>query len=212
MQFLIDKVASEVERKQQLHPEFVRGQLLTPLTGYSDWGKEYAIDNGAFSRFPKDRWCRLLWRQRSYGDESLARCLFVTCPDVVASARRTLEIWKYRELFLDRMPEYGPKLALVAQDGLEDLDIPWSEFSWLFVGGGDPWKDSRSSRDIVKTAKILGKFVHVGRVNTKRRFELFADLDCDTCDGSGVAMYDHMLNDIAAVDNRPTLFGENDAG
>lgn len=81
----------------------------------------------------------------------------------------------------------------------------------VFIGGGDPWKDSKASLDIVKTAKTLGKHVHVGRVNTAKRFKLFAEAGADTCDGSGVAMYDHMLDDIAeALSKEPerTLWDE----
>lgn len=88
------------------------------------------------------------------------------------------------------------KLAFVAQDGIENMEIPWDEMSCLFVGGKDPWKDSQSAADIVRTAKTLGLWVHVGRVNTPKRFEHFLQLGADTCDGSGVAMYDHMLEKI----------------
>jgi hypothetical protein len=41
----------------------------------------------------------------------------------------------------------------------------------------------------VKSAVILGKHVHIGRVNTQERYELFANLGAHTCDGSGVARY-----------------------
>lgn len=187
----------------------IRGQLITPLTAYADAGGEYAMDNGAFSGLDRQKFWRLLMRQRSYGPDTLERCLFVACPDIVGSGRRTLEIWKRRESFITDCPEYLDKFALVAQDGMEDMDIPWNDFRWLFVGGGDPWKDSRASRDIVKTAKALGKSVHVGRVNEIRRYRLFAELGCDTCDGSGVAMYDHMLEVIQkalAEPEPPTLF------
>jgi hypothetical protein len=46
-------------------------------------------------------------------------------------------------------------------------------------------------------------------VNTLKRYKLFADAGADTCDGSGVAMYDHMLDDIAkglSKKPEPTLF------
>ncbi len=41
-----------------------------------------------------------------------------------------------------------------------------------------------------------GYHVHIGRVNTKKRFSLYEQLGADTCDGSGIAMYDHMLEQI----------------
>ena len=49
---------------------------------------------------------------------------------------------------------------------------------------------------IIKTAKILGKQVHVGRVNTYKRYRRFSVLGCDTCVGSGVSRYDNMLQNI----------------
>jgi hypothetical protein len=90
---------------------------------------------------------------------------------------------------------------------MEDLEIPWDEMNAIFIGGGDPWKDSKASQDIVKTAVTLGVWVHVGRVNTPRRFELFDELGADSCDGSGIAMYDHMLEKIERRNEpRPSLF------
>lgn len=189
MKFLIDKSKEHVVRKMSLHPDFVSGQLLTPLTRYANAGVTFAIDNGAFSRFDSKSFAGLLRRNEAFRE----MCLFVTIPDVVGSGRRTLEVWRRRGAFCQHWP-----FALVAQDGCEDLDIPWDELDCLFIGGRDPWKDSQASLDLVKTAKILGKHVHVGRVNTHRRFDLFSSIGADTCDGSGVAMYDHMLEKIAA--------------
>lgn len=174
----------------------VLGQLMTPLTGYRDWGGTYAIDNGAFSRFPAEKFKRLIERQVSGGQETLQRCLFVTCPDIVGNAKRTMEIWKQRELFCCGVPHFINRMALVAQNGIENMDIPWTEFRTIFIGGRDPWKDSKTVSDIVKTAKCLGIWVHVGRVNSPKRFEHFFQLGADSCDGSGVARYDHMLQNI----------------
>lgn len=202
MKFLIDLSPKALARKIGLHPSLIAGQLLTPLTRYSNAGGVFAIDNGAFSGFNRDGFAALLKREIPNRD----RCLFVTVPDVVAAGRRTLEIWKYRHSIVKDWP-----LALVAQDGMEDLEIPWNELTAIFIGGGDPWKDSKAAIDIVKTAKTLGKHVHVGRVNTIKRFKLFAAVGADTCDGSGVAMYDHMLDDIARELSKqplPTLFDE----
>lgn len=200
MKFLIDKSPKHVERKMGLHPSLVAGQLLTPLTRYKNAGGVFAIDNGAFSGFDRNGFAALLLREQV----NQGKCLFVTVPDVVGAGRRTLEIWRHRETIVKDWP-----LALVAQDGMEDLDIPWAEMAAVFIGGGDPWKDSKASLDIVKTAKTLGKHVHVGRVNTAKRFKLFASVGADTCDGSGVAMYDHMLDDIAKALSKqpePSLF------
>jgi len=202
MKFLIDTQQDTLRRRMQAS-ELILGQLLTPLTGYSDWGGIYAIDNGAFSGFPAEKFQRLLERQGS----RKADCLFVTCPDIVGAGQRSLELFKRRRLWI---PE-GWKVALVIQDGMEDLEIPWDELDAIFVGGGDPWKDSKAAADIVKTATILKKWKHVGRVNTPRRFEHFVQLGADSCDGSGVAMYDHMLQKIERRNEpEPSLFNECD--
>lgn len=189
MKFLID-TQQDTLRKRMETSSLILGQLLTPLTGYSDWGGIYAIDNGAFSGFDKVKFCRLLKRQEARRSD----CLFVTVPDLVGAGRRTVELFRHRLEVLPELAEWP--VALVVQDGIEDADIPWSELAAIFVGGKDPWKDSAAAADVVKTAKILGKWSHVGRVNTPRRFDHFSEIGADSCDGSGIAMYDHMLHKI----------------
>ena len=205
MQYLIDKSPKDVERKQQLHPSLVTGQLLTPLTRYRNAKKRFGVDNGCFKRFDLKSFKSLIERE----ENNMEQCLFVTVPDIVASARRTMEIWKRRFELLPFLRCW--RLALVIQDGMEDLEIPWDDLHAVFLGGGDPWKDSQAAKDIIKTAKILNKHTHIGRVNTIKRYKSFSDIGADTCDGSGVSMYDHMLEDIAAGLSKkpePTLFDE----
>lgn len=123
-----------------------------------------------------------------------SRCLFAVCPDIVGNAKRTLEIFHHQDHWLrDLWPP-----ALVAQNGMEDLEIPWHDLQCLFIGGVDPWEDSDAVADLVREAKLRGKWVHVGRVNTPERFEHFLRLGADSCDGSGVSRYDHMLAAIEA--------------
>jgi hypothetical protein len=61
---------------------------------------------------------------------------------------------------------------------------------------GMRWKDSEYAQSLVKSAKERRKHAHVGRVNEIERFSLFDSLGADTCDGSGIARYDHMLHKI----------------
>lgn len=202
MKFLLDGPTQRIKRKEN-HP-LVAGQLLTPLTGYSNWGGVFAIDNGAFSCFNHAKFLRLLQREQANVD----KCLFVAMPDIVGSGRRTLEIWFRREMF--QVPSCFP-LALVAQDGIEDLDIPWGTFKTLFIGGCDPWKDSKAACDLVKTAKMMGVHVHIGRVNQPERYELFAALGADTCDGSGISREmggDRQFKNIVASLDKPSLFDQ----
>ena len=189
MKYLLDSSESTISNR---FCDLVAGQLLTPLTNYKNWGGVFAMDNGGFSGFDAVRFSKMIDRNRTNAE----RCLFVVVPDVVANARRTLELFKLRHE-MAWIPSLFP-IALVAQDGIESLDIPWTEFQAIFIGGGDPWKDSSHAKDVVRTAKILGKHVHVGRVNTPKRFKVFHELGADTCDGTGVVKYSDMLEKIKA--------------
>ena len=186
MKFLIDHAPGRVIQLRDLYPEIVCGQLMTPLTKYADASMEFGIDNGAYSSFHHGRFRALLKRRGPVRE----RCKFVAVPDVVGNGRRTLEVFRHFE-GLDDWP-----LALVLQDGVEDLDIPWQEIAAIFVGGTTHFKMSQAASDLVKAAGLLEKHIHVGRVNTPDRWKHFADLGAHTCDGSGASRYDWMIKEI----------------
>jgi hypothetical protein len=143
------------------------GWLLSPkrtmtITGLH--GLPYAVDNDCFTQpFNPDRYHHTLARlARAHGTTN---ALFATAPDVFGDAQRTLDLslpW------LPRIRAAGFPAALVAQDGLEDLDIDWSQFDAIFIGGTTAWKLSQAA-DIIRTAKELGKWTHIGRVNSVHR-------------------------------------------
>lgn len=166
------------------------GQLLTPLTRYRlrDQLRPWAIDNGAFAKFDAKAFRSLLKREiLGQGD-----CLFVTVPDVVGSARRTLEVFDH---WSPQLP--GWKLALACQDGQEHLPIPWARIAAVFIGGSTNWKCGPHATHVIKAAQAMGKWVHVGRVNDPGRFEHFDKLGVDSIDGTGLARYSHMREAIA---------------
>jgi len=166
------------------------GQLLTPLTRYTlrDHARPWAIDNGAFSSFDAEAFKSLLERERHHYQD----CLFVALPDVVGSARRTLEVFEHWKIKIA-----GWRPALVCQDGQENLPIPWSGIAAVFIGGSTAWKCSDHAIHIIKAAQLLGKWVHVGRVNHPERFKHFEQLGVDSIDGTGIARYTHMRLAIA---------------
>lgn len=205
VKFLIDKSVSVVETKMEGYPELIAGQLQTPLSRYAPSSELlFAIDNGAFANFRREGWFRLLAKLEQYKHN----CLFVTMPDIVGSAIRTEEL--FFQITQDpRVHPFNKQWAYVAQDGVENRSIPWNAVRYLFIGGTDNFKDSKAAYDVAKTAIAMGCPVHVGRVNTPKRYLKYADLGCDTCDGNGVGQYDHMLEKIAtAISDRghPTLF------
>lgn len=174
------------------------GQLLTPLTRYRlrDPARPWAIDNGGYSGLDIEAFNTLLERERHHCE----RCLFVTVPDIVGSARRTLELFDHWKGKLG-----GWKLALACQDGQEHLTIPWSEIEAVFIGGTTNWKGSDHASQIVRCAKAMGKWVHIGRINHGSRWDHFAKLGADSADGTGIARYSHMREAIADRDRQGAL-------
>lgn len=171
------------------------GQLLTPLTRYRlrEPDRPWAIDNGGFKELDIPALKALLAREAHHKE----KCLFVCAPDIVGSAQRTLELFQWFRPNLEGWP-----VALVCQDGQETLPIPWDDIAAVFIGGSTYWKCSESVTQIVRTAKVLGKWVHVGRVNDPERWKHFEALEADSGDGTGIGRYTHMRQAIAARHNQ----------
>jgi hypothetical protein len=100
---------------------------------------------------------------------------------VVADAPATLA---RSRPWLPRIRALGYPAALVAQDGQESLPVPWDEFDVLFIGGSTAWKLGPQARRLLAEAKAHGKHVHMGRVNSERRYEYARAIGCDSADGT----------------------------
>jgi hypothetical protein len=113
-----------------------------------------------------------------------ARTRFAVAPDVVGDAAATLA---RSAPWLPRIRGLGMAAALVAQDGLQDLAVPWDAFDVLFIGGSTAWKLGRHARAVVAAAKARGKWVHMGRVNSLQRLRYAQGIGCDSADGTFIA-------------------------
>lgn len=174
--------------------DFDFGQLRTPLTQYAPANVPWALDNGCFKAFDRARWLRMLDEaERVMWEVDGSRPLFVTLPDIVCDAQRTIELFEAFKLRTNEFPR-----ALVLQNGIERVRIPWDDVAAVFIGGDDSFKYSPHAMSAAKTAKMLGKWVHVGRVNTAARVRNWIGL-ADSIDGSGSSRFDHMLEDVLAV-------------
>ena len=161
--------------------------MLTEQLGYIDTprqgnvrpeGVTWCADNGAFSdRFNEADW----WRFLVENAHAASTCAFAVAPDVVGDAWRTMI--RSRPWFA-KIRALGYPVALVAQDGLEHQPIPWHDFDVLFIGGSTEWKLGPEARVIVADAKSRGKRVHMGRVNSERRFRYAKAIGCDSVDGT----------------------------
>jgi hypothetical protein len=187
------------------------GHLVTPKNRNSiesllSTGLSWAVDNGAFSGFDPESFRRLLGRVRGR-----PRLLWVACPDVVGDCHGTLASF---EQWQGEVAEAGP-VAFVAQNGQERLSLPWDRFDCLFIGGSKEcagcrfvrpkesrddhcphcgrelteWKLSNAAWDLGQEAKRRRKWLHLGRVNSRRRLRYAWSMNADSTDGSSASMF-----------------------
>jgi|DEB0MinimDraft_6_1074348.scaffolds.fasta_scaffold66030_2 hypothetical protein len=167
-------------------------QLRTPLTQYkTNKNLNYILDNGCFSNFKEKTWLKMV-KQAILDDN----CLFFTLPDEVGSHKKTLELFKLWQLYLENELKFSQKLIIkksgfVLQDGATIDTIPFDKISSIFLGGTTQFKMSLQALKILQKAKSLNKYIHIGRVNTISRAVKFHGL-ADSIDGSGLSKYKFM--------------------
>lgn len=112
--------------------------------------------------------------------------MFVCAPDVVGDSEATFQLW---DEWYHRIAEYGYPVGLVTQDGMTVHDIPWVQVDAIFIGGTDKWKLSDRSREIADECKRLGKWLHMGRVNTRNRVATAKKWNVDSIDGTATSRF-----------------------
>lgn len=155
------------------------GVLITPRCNYTiEPGWRFAADNGCFQKtWSADEWAS--WVPTVGSD-----ALFAAVPDVVGDWRSTRKRW---DEYVGVVVDAGLTPAFVLQDGQPLTSVPWSTAGALFIGGSTEFKLSPQAHAIVNEAKIRGKWVHMGRVNSFKRLRLAADWGCDSADGTFLA-------------------------
>lgn len=157
----------------------VLGFIDTPLQGNRrPDGVTWVADNGCFGKgFDEQRW----WRWLQDNAHAAAGCVFAVAPDVVGDAEATLE---RSRPWLPKIRALGYPAAFVLQDGQQDLPVPWDEFDVAFIGGSTGWKLGPHARSLTVEAQRRGKHVHMGRVNSLRRYRYAEAIGCDSVDGT----------------------------
>jgi hypothetical protein len=85
-------------------------------------------------------------------------------------------------------------LAFAAQDGQESLPLP-DEADWIFIAGSTDWKLSAVAAEVMVRPWDAGKFIHIGRVNSQKRYRYFhrlaeqLDIDIVSCDGTAARFH-----------------------
>lgn len=166
---------------QANHPQ--TGFIATPASDRPSVSSElrglyWCADNGCFAdKFDETKW----WAWLSGKDPK--ECLFAVAPDVVGDHQATLT----RSLpWLPKIQSLGFPAAFVIQDGAEIDTVPWDACDAIFIGGTTEFKLSDTALGIIREGKKRGKWVHIGRVNSRRRFLRFAGI-ADSCDGTFLA-------------------------
>lgn len=184
-------LSGAVRKAIQDYPDM--GFMMTPNMGnrpdlsVTPW----AADTGCFSSrtpFRLDKYLSWLVSMVPYRDT----CLFATAPDVVPmhlddpSGAASLT-WARSKYTLPVIRALGFAAALVAQNGLEDMVVPWDDLDALFVGGTTDWKLSPVCASLVDEAKRRHKYVHMGRVNSFKRLRYAYEIGCDSADGTFIS-------------------------
>ncbi len=174
-------------------------------------GVPYAMDNDCFVRFNRRAYEPFL--ERFQGVQPAP--LWVTAPDVFGNAAATLEQFEQWEPVLHGR---GYPVALVAQDGLDRLTVPWERIEALFLGASNAWRFGDAAVSLMVEARRRGKWLHIGRVNSLDRMEWCARMGADSIDGSGFSRFGKLIKPgcrwlkraVWLAGHQPLLFqGEN---
>jgi hypothetical protein len=139
----------------------------------------WCADNGRFGKGWPGRATYLKWLA---AHEYMAdRCQFVLLPDVPFDMARSLDC---SASYIADVAALGFPVALALQNGAENMNLPWADIDAVFIAGDTAWKLSPAAKDLSDQARQLGKWVHMGRVNTWRRLRYAAGIGCDSSDGT----------------------------
>lgn len=157
-------------------------------------GIPWAADNDCFQGLDPKAYVGMLDRIKG-----LPGCRFVTVPDKVADAWETARLF---ELWAPALERRGLPVGLVLQNGIDRPSLQrWLARSWhridaVFVGGDDDFKLGPVAAELCQRARRDGKWVHWGRVNSRRRISYCVSTGaCDSMDGSSWAKFRHTLLD-----------------
>lgn len=155
------------------------GCITTPYQGNVTFPDEWDViaDNGCFSQ----KWTEKHWFDWLLDLPRTVR--FAVCPDVfdptgAPAHEPTLERWR---TYAPRMRRHGFTPAFVCQVGCT-LDTVPDDAEVLFLGGTTEWKLGPEAWRITQGRGC--RWVHMGRVNSKRRFDTARAMGCDSVDGT----------------------------
>jgi hypothetical protein len=162
-------------------------RLLVSATGpLRPEGFTYALDNGAWSAFqasaPFDerKFLTALSKLGAGADWTVA-------PDIVCGGMASLEM---SIQWLPRVLDACPRALLAVQNGMAPHDVRayLGPRVGVFVGGDSVWKEATIGQ-WAALGREVGCWVHVGRVNTRRRIDICTAEGATSFDGSSASRF-----------------------
>lgn len=157
------------------------GVLLTPQAGNKPHDiLPFAADNAAFSNWSQHKF-EIMISSLVVHDP-----MWVACPDVVGDAKETYSLFKFWQPLIKLL---GLPVAYVLQNGQELIGVPWDDVDALFIGGDNDFKLGKYAEYITGKARMKGKMVHMGRVNSIKRIKYAIDIGCTSIDGTSCSKF-----------------------
>ena len=176
----------------------------TPSNATRREGFRYAIDNGAWEYhcqgipFNGERFERLVDAHGRTAD-------FIILPDIVAGGGNSLAL---SVSWLPRLNGFR-QLLLPVQDGMDPNAVLAILRSWphvgIFLGGSTEYKLA-TMHDWGVAAAALGRWYHVGRVNSRRRIRMAAACGATSFDGTSATRFSCTLPLLDSARQQPNLF------
>lgn len=205
----MNSYASNTQGKRNLTALFDAGWriLLGPSKQHCNPPKmfkfRFAIDNGAWPAFKNN--LPFDWEGfQSLVDMHGAAADFVVIPDIVAGGTASMEFSKQ---WIDRLKHFHLILFAV-QDGMSTGDVGAilrrHENMGIFLGGSTEWK-LKTMYGWGMVAHALGRYYHVGRVNSVRRIRLCAEAGAHSIDGTSATMFSCTIPKLDNATRQPSL-------
>jgi hypothetical protein len=185
------------------------GVLLGPDNPTWRDGMDNAVDNGAWGAHQQG----IPFREKPFADlaeKHGAAADFVVAPDIVSGGMRSLE---FSLPWLPRLSHCKRVLLPVqnGSDGIPDMDVTSvvnvlhdAPNLGIFLGGSTAYKLA-TMYQWGEVAMRMGRYYHVGRVNSTRRIRLAAEAGADSFDGTSATMFSCNLPMLDCARRQPSL-------
>ena len=167
-------------------------------------GFDYALDNGAWSAFQNGLPFNVAEFEKAVAKLG-AKAEFIVVPDIVEGG---LESLRLSEGWLPTLDGIGKHRLIAVQDGMKAADVEpiLGPDIGVFIGGSTDFKEATMPQ-WGRVCRQRGAYLHVGRVNSRRRIKLCSTCGVHSFDGSSVTKFSSTIHRLTAeVRQRSFIF------